>query len=97
MRIFYIITIVSLLCFSNIYSAKADCSGIDKLTNEYAKCIADIAREKGANVKNAAKEKGKEVKEKVASDENKKKFSKFKAKLKKFKNSKTGSEFMKKE
>ena len=97
MKIFKIIIIISILYFNIVYPVKADCSGIDKLTKEYAKCIADLAREKGTNVKNAAKEKGKEVKEKVASDENKKKFSKFKAKLKKFKNSKTGSEFMKKE
>lgn len=68
---------------------KIDCSKLNKLSKEYAKCLTLVA-----------KEKGKKVKEKVATDENKNKLTNIKTKLseklKKFKNSKTGKEFIEK-
>ena len=99
MKIIKLIIILYFVIFSYSFSTEKDCSGIDKLTKEYAKCIADLAKEKGKEVKEKAKKKGKKVKDKVSSSNNetKKKFSKFKKKLKKFKNSKTGSDFLKKE
>jgi len=99
MKIFKLTIILSFFFFNYSFSSEKNCSEIDKLSKEYAKCIADIAKEKGNEVKEKAKKKGKEVKDKVSSSNNetKKKFSKFKKKLKKFKNSKTGSEFLKKE
>ena len=97
MKIIYIIVITSLLYCVNLYSAENDCSDINKLTKEYAKCIADIAKKKGSEIKDKAKEKSIDVKEKVATDKNKKRFSNFKKKLKKFGDSKTGADFLKKE
>tara|TARA_Y100000590_G_scaffold332289_1_gene377790 strand:- start:1904 stop:2197 length:294 start_codon:yes stop_codon:yes gene_type:complete len=97
MKIINLLIILLFFYSTNSFSVEKDCSTIDKLSKEYAKCIADLAKEKGKKVKEAAKKKSKEVKDKVATDENKKKFSKFKSKLKKFKESKTGSEFLKKE
>tara|TARA_Y100000590_G_C15117999_1_gene787539 strand:+ start:221 stop:514 length:294 start_codon:yes stop_codon:yes gene_type:complete len=96
MKIFKITIILIFFFSTNVYSAESDCSNIDKLSKEYAKCIADLAKKKGSEVKEKAKKKSSEVKEKITSDENKKKFSKFKDKLKKFGESKTGSEFFNK-
>ncbi len=81
---------------SNVVSTEKDCSGIDKLSNEYAKCISDLTKKKANKLKENAIKKGNEVKEKITSDKNKKKLSNFKNKLKKFGESKTGSDFFKK-
>jgi len=89
MKFIKIIIILTFLYPLNIYSAEKDCSNIDKLSTKYAKCMAELAKEKAKKTSN-------EVKEKIASDKNKKKLSKLKEKLKKFKNSKTGSDFLKK-
>ena len=97
MKITRIIIILSFFFFQHVYAEKKNCNNIDKLSKDYAKCIAELAKEKGKEVKQKVKDKGNEVKEKVATTENKKKFSKFKSTLKKFKDSKTGAEFLKKE
>tara|TARA_Y100000590_G_C15481820_1_gene924325 strand:- start:564 stop:839 length:276 start_codon:yes stop_codon:yes gene_type:complete len=74
---------------NNVLAEEINCSKFDKLSKEYIKCVAEIT-----------KQKSKKVKEKVTSDENKAKISniksKFSEKIKKFKNSKTGEEFLKK-
>ena len=79
-----------LLLFStNLLAKDIDCSKINKLSKEYAKCIAELAKEKGTKVK-----------DRVTSDESKNKISNIKSKLskklRKFKNSKTGEEFLQK-
>jgi|AACY02.7.fsa_nt_gi hypothetical protein len=97
MKIYIISIILLLLHYStNVYSAEKDCSEMDYLSKEYAKCIADKAKKKANETKEKVKNKSNEVKDKITSDENKKKFSKFKDKIKKFGESKTGSEFLKK-
>ncbi len=84
----YKLFIILLIFSNNAIAEENDCSKINKLSKEYAKCITKIA-----------KEKSKAVKEKVTSEENKNKLSNFKSKflskMKKFKNSKTGEEFIK--
>ena len=84
-----IITLIYIAILISISNAKGDqnnCSELDKLSKDYTKCIAE-----------KAKDKGKEIKEKVTSEETKNKISKFGIKLKKnfnkFKNSKTLKEF----
>ena len=89
MKLIRIIVILIFFYPLNVHSDEKDCSGIDKLSTKYAKCMAELAKEK-------TKKTGKEVKKIITSDKNKKKLSKFKEKLNKFKNSKTGSDFLKK-
>ncbi len=87
-----IITLIYIAILISISNAKGDqnnCSELDKLSKDYTKCIAE-----------KAKDKGKEIKEKVTSEETKNKISKFGSTLKKnfnkFKNSKTLKEFKEK-
>ena len=89
MKFIRIIIILTFFYPLNVLSDDKNCSDIDKLSTKYAKCMAELAKEK-------TKKKGKEVKKMITSDKNKKKLSKFKEKLNKFKNSKTGSDFLKK-
>ena len=65
MKIIKIVIILSFFYTTSVYSDVKDCSVINKLSQEYAKCIADLAKQKGKEVKEKAKKKGKEVKEKA--------------------------------
>ena len=87
-----IILFFYLIIFNNAIGSimeEIDCSKINKLSKEYAKCLTLKAKEKGGKVK-----------DKIASDENKNKLSNIKSKLSekliKFKNSKTGKDFIEK-
>ena len=88
-KIITLIYIAILISISNAKGDQSNCSELDKLSKDYTKCIAE-----------KAKDKGKEIKEKVTSEETKNKISKFGNKLKKnfnkFKNSKTLKEFKEK-
>ena len=85
-KIITLVYIILLVSISNVKADQSDCSELDKLSKDYTKCIAE-----------KAKDKGKEIKEKVTSEETKNTISKFGSKLKKsfnkFKNSKTLKEF----
>ena len=50
MKLIKLIIILYFVIFNYSFSTEKDCSGIDKLTKEYAKCIADLAKEKGKEV-----------------------------------------------
>ncbi len=85
-NIIYIIYFLTFVLISNVNADQKDCSELDKLSKDYTKCVTE-----------KAKNKGKEIKEKVTSEDTKNKLSNFGKKLKKgfikFKNSKTLKEF----
>ena len=85
--VFFLITF--LISLSNSIAEEIDCNQFDKLSVKYVECSALKLKEKSKDLKNTAVEK---------IDDGKKKFdsSVLKEKLIKFKNSKTLSEFMKK-
>ena len=89
----FLLSILVLFLFSiTIVSAK-DCNEFDKLSKEFAKCTSK-------ELKNKTTKKADEIKKMTSEkiQEGKKKFHsfKFKEKLLKFKNSKTGKEFTQK-
>ena len=90
MKLFKLIILFFYIFNSFALAEKVDCSKFNKLSKDYAKCVA-----------NKAKNKSIEVKENITTDENKKKLSilksNLKKKLKKFRESKTGEDFFKNE
>ena len=99
MKYFKIFISIILLFYIGIkYSFAEDCSKLEKLSKEYAKCNAKLLKKNAENLKVKTSEKTENLKKKVTAkiDEGKKKFnkSKLKEKLLKFKNSKNHKEFM---
>ena len=94
------ISIIFLLYISIKYSLAEDCSKLEKLSKEYAKCNAKLLKKNAENLKVKTSEKTENLKKKATAkiDEGKKKFNKSKLKetLIKFKNSKNHKEFMEK-
>ncbi len=80
MKLKFIIYLIILTIININLSTADDCNKFDKLSKEYAKCAAELIKEKTSEKYN----------------EGKKKFNKFnlKEKLIKFKNSKSHQEFM---
>ena len=101
MKYFKIFISIILLFYIGIkYSFAEDCSKLEKLSKEYAKCNAKLLKKNAENLKVKTSEKTENLKKKVTAKiyEGKKKFnkSKLKEKLIKFKNSKNHKEFMEK-
>lgn len=78
-----ILTIIFFFCFNKLYSDQLDCGKLDKLSKDYAKCIAE-----------KSKKQGKLIKDKI--DKNFEK-SGIKEKYKKFNSKKTLKDLFKKE
>ena len=101
MKILKIITLlIGIIFASNSTVMAQDCSKLDKLSKEYAKCNAKLLKKNAENLKIKTSEKTESLKKKATAkiDEGKKKFNKSKLKetLIKFKNSKSHKEFMEK-
>ena len=98
LKVFILIIFLSYIGIKNSFAE--DCSKIDKLTKEYAKCKAKLLKKNAEDLKIKTSEKTENLKKKATAkiDEGKKKFnkSKLKEKLIKFKNSKNHKEFMEK-
>ncbi len=94
------ISIIFLFYIGIKYSFAEDCSKLEKLSKEYAKCNAKLLKKNAENLKVKTSEKTENLKKKATAkiDEGKKKFNKSKLKetLIKFKNSKNHKEFMEK-
>ena len=91
---FKLVTYLIILTITNTNLSNADdCNKFDKLSKEYAKCAAELIKEKTSENAELIKEKASEK-----YNEGKKKFNKLnlKEKLIKFKNSKSQKEFMEK-
>ena len=101
MKYFKIFISIMFLFYIGIkYSFAEDCSKLEKLSKEYAKCNAKLLKKNAENLKVKTSEKTENLKKKATAkiDEGKKKFNKSKLKetLIKFKNSKSHKEFMEK-
>jgi len=96
LKVFILIIFLSYIGIKNSFAE--DCSKIDKLTKEYAKCKAKLLKKNAEDLKIKTSEKTESLKKKATAkiDQGKKKFnkSKLKEKLIKFKNSKNHKEFM---
>ena len=82
----------------NYAFSQNQCSEIDKLSSEYAKCIAEISKKKSKEIVEKSKIKSAEIKNKVEKFKNAKTLSEtgLKGQINKFKKSKTLSDFFKK-
>ena len=98
LNVFFLIIFLSYIGIK--YSFAEDCSKLEKLSKEYAKCNTKLLKKNAKNFKIKTSEKTENFKKKATAkiDKGKKKFnkSKFKENLIKFKNSKNHKEFMKK-
>ena len=85
-KIVFTIIITCVLVSTNAIAEKADCSKFEKLTKESMKCIAKNLKDKTVTIAKGSKNKIGELGAKTG----------LKEKLLKFKNSKSGSEFLEK-
>ena len=77
MKIILIIFFI-MINISNVLAVENDCSGLNKLSQDYANCIAKKLKKKGSETSKKIKEKGSETSSKI-----KKSGSKVKSKAKK--------------
>ena len=77
MKIILIIFFI-MINISNVLAVENDCSGLNKLSQDYANCIAKKIKKKGSETSEKIKEKGSETSSKI-----KKSGSKVKSKAKK--------------
>ena len=89
MRLLFTIVIIFMSLINQSYSDKKDCSKLDKLSKEYAKCTSEIIKKKSSELKGKTVTKLEGAKSKI------KKFE-LKKKLKLFKESKSHKEFKEK-
>ena len=96
----FITLITSVLIMSNAVAEKIDCSQFYKVSAKYIECSAKNLKEKSSELKLKATVGAEELKKKIVtnSKDSKKKFDKssLKAKLVKFKNSKSLTQFLEK-
>ena len=99
-KIIFISLFSWVLITSNAIAEKIDCSQFDKVSAKYLECSAKNLKEKSSELKLKATVGAEELKKKIVtnSKDSKKKFDKssLKAKLVKFKNSKSLTQFLEK-
>jgi hypothetical protein len=99
-KIIFTTLITSVLIMASAMAEKIDCTQFDKVSAKYIECSAKNLKEKSSELKLKATVGAEELKKKIVtnSKDSKKKFDKssLKAKLVKFKNSKSLTQFLEK-